>query len=230
MTEALPYINIYDEQNQPRFIACRFINNVVGDQGGALYVYEGNPLFISCTVAGNQAATGNAICSDRSSNQISLINTLLWNPGPSTEIAGYPNTVSFDHALTRDANSGKVLIDGVDQATSDPGLGFDFSLTADSVARNAGMLSLYAPLDLDGEPLADGLKDIGADEFTDSDGDQLPDWIEQLAGGELSSSADYDGDSLSNLKITTHGANPFSNDTDADGLLDGDELYRWHPW
>jgi len=219
-------IYISSEQNQPRFIACRFINNVVGDQGGALYVSRGNPLFISCTIAGNQAATGNAIYSARSSNQISLINTLLWNPGLSAEIAGYPNTVSFDHALTRDANSGKVLIDGVDQATSDPGLSFDFSLTADSVARNAGTLSLYAPLDLDGESLTDGLKDIGADEFTDSDGDQLPDWWELHYFGDLTASAsqDNDQDGLATAEEFHYGTHPNKADSDGDGLKDGDEL------
>ena len=43
-----------------------------------------------------------------------------------------------------------------------PGLAFDYSLLAASVARDAGTLSRYAATDLDGETLADGLKDIGA--------------------------------------------------------------------
>ena len=106
-----------------------------------------------------------------------------------------------------------------------PGLAFDYSLLAASVARDAGTLSRYAATDSDGDGLADGLKDIGADEFTDSDNDGLPDWIESLSGSDLAAGSDDDSDYLTNLEDYNSGANPLSNDTDGDGLLDGDELF-----
>ena len=101
----------------------------------------------------------------------------LWNPGTSTEIGGYTSAIVFDYSLTRDDLTGNVLIDNVNQLTMNPELAFDYLLLAASVARDAGTLSRYAATDSDGDGLADGLKDIGADEFTDSDNDGLPDWI-----------------------------------------------------
>ncbi|MDG2345527.1 MAG: hypothetical protein P8M62_05680, partial [Opitutae bacterium] len=122
--------------------------------------------------------------------------------------------------------TGNVLIDNVNQLTMNPGLAFDYSLLAASVARDAGTLSRYAAIDLDGETLADGLKDIGADEFTDSDNDGLPDWVvNYLAGTGLTTTGDSDNDHLTNLEEFNAGGNPLSSDTDGDGLLDGDEFY-----
>ena len=219
------YLRVLGKQNKPRFIGCRFIDNTVGDQSGAIFIRYGDPMFISCTIAGNTSANGNAIYNSSRHNQIVLVNTLLWNPGTSTEIGGYPSAIVFDHSLTRDDLTGNVLIDNVDQLTMNPGLAFDYSLFAASVARDAGTLSHYATTDLDGETLADGFKDIGADEFTDSDSDGLPDWIESLSGSDLAAGSDDDSDYLTNLEDYNSGANPLSNDTDGDGLLDGDELF-----
>ena len=219
------YLYVSGDQNKPRFIGCRFIDNTVGDRGGAIYVHSGDPMFISCTIAGNLGGNGSGIYNNSSSNDITLVNTLLWNPGSTPEITGYPASVIFDHSLTRDDATGNVLIDGVNQSTANPGLAFDYSLLSTSVARDAGTLSLYAEPDLDGESLTDGFKDIGADEFTDSDSDGLPDWVETLAGTDLTASGDHDSDYLTNLEDFNAGANPLSNDTDGDGLFDGDELY-----
>ena len=199
--------------------------NAVRDQSGAIFVGSGDPMFISCTIAGNTSANGNAIYNSRPSNQVVLVNTLLWNPGTSTEIGGSTFAIVFDHSLTRDDLTGNVLIGSVNQLTMNPGLAFDYSLLAASVARDAGTLSRYAATDLDGETRADGLKDIGADEFTDSDNDGLPDWIESLSGSDLAAGSDDDSDYLTNLEDYNSGANPLSNDTDGDGLLDGDELF-----
>lgn len=219
------YLNVSGNQNTPRFIGCRFINNIVNNLGGAFYIKEGNVAFISCTIADNVGSLGNAIYNSSFDSSIRLVNTLLWNPGSSAEMDGFTFRVVFDHSLTRDDSTGNVLIDEVDQLTSNPGLDFDYSLFASSIARDAGTLSLYAKLDLDNEAVTDGSKDIGIDEFTDADSDGFPDWIEIFAGGNLLVDGDYDNDSLTNLDDFNAGANPLSNDTDSDGLLDGDELY-----
>jgi hypothetical protein len=216
------YISIIGNQIKPRFIGCRFTGNRVADSGGAVYVAHGDPTFISCTITGNVGGNGSALYA-QTGNDITLINTLLWNPGPSGELAGFPSSIIFDHSLTRDDTTGHVLIDGVDWGVSTPGIAWDGSLIANSVARDAGTLSQYADPDMDGEPLTDGLKDIGADEFKDTDSDGLPDWLEAL--GVTDPAADHDGDGLQNLtEYETVFTNPKSNDTDGDSLEDDVEL------
>ena len=68
-------------------------------------------------------------------------------------------------------------------------------------------------------------RDIGADEFTDSDLDGLPDWLEKQANIDLLATEDHDLDLLNNLDDYLNMGNPLQADTDNDGLLDGDELY-----
>jgi len=222
------YLHISGKQNKPRFIGCRFIDNTVGDRGGAIYIGSGDPLFIACTIAGNLGGSGSAIYNSSSSNTITLVNTLLWNPGNSTEIDGQTASVIFDHSLARGVTTGNVLIDGVDQGTDDPGLAYDYSLAAGSIARDRGSLGAYSDYanltDCDGEAVL-ATRDIGADEFIDSDGDGLPDWIELQAGIDLNATDDNDLDLLNNLEDYENMGNPFLDDTDGDGLLDGDEFY-----
>ncbi|MBT64986.1 MAG: hypothetical protein CML13_17440, partial [Puniceicoccaceae bacterium] len=209
--------------DQMRIVGCVIRDNFSGDQGGGVYVSNGRPTFISCTIAGNEANSGGAIYNTSTSNTVTLVNTLLWNPDAPEEIAGQTTSIVWDHSLSRDSTSGNVLIDGVDQLTADPGLGFDYSLVAASPARDVGTTGLYPALDLDGEALTDGLKDIGADEFNDADADGLPDWVEAL--GATDAASDADGDTLNNLdEYETHWTNPNDSDTDSDQLDDGAEL------
>jgi hypothetical protein len=62
----------------------------------------------------------------------------------------------------------------------------------------------------------------------DSDQDGMPDWWEAGYGFDLDSSADAamdsDNDGLSNLEEYTNNTNPLIDDSDSDGLLDGDEV------
>jgi hypothetical protein len=222
------YLSIYGDQNKPRFIGCRFIDNIVGDRGGAIYIGSGDPLFIACTIAGNLGGSGSAIYNSSSSNDITLVNTLLWNPGTSPEIDGAISSIVWDHSLTRGVTTGNVLIDGVDQGTDDPGLAYDYSLAAGSIARDRGSLGAYSDYanlpDCDGEAVL-ATRDIGTDGFIDSDGHGLPDWIELQAGIDLNATDDNDLDLLNNLEDYENMGNPFLDDTDDDGLLDGDELY-----
>jgi hypothetical protein len=209
--------------DQMRIVGCVIRDNFAGDQGGGVYVSNGRPTFVSCTIAGNEAASGGAIYNTSTSNVITLVNTLLWNPDAPEEIAGQTASIVWDHSLSRDTTSGNVMIDGADQLTADPGLGYAYSLVAASPARDEGTNALYPALDLDGEALTDGLKDIGADEFNDTDADGLPDWVEAL--GATDPTADADGDTLNNLdEYETHWTNPNDSDTDNDQLDDGAEL------
>jgi len=73
---------------------------------------------------------------------------------------------------------------------------------------SGGALAAGALLDIDGE-VRDAACDIGSDEFTDSDGDILPDAVETDAGS-------WNGE-------TDTGTDPHNPDSDGDGLPDGEE-------
>lgn len=71
-------------------------------------------------------------------------------------------------------------------------------------------------------------------DYTDSDGDGMPDWWETRSFGTESldvhqndSQKDPDGDGLNNINEYNNGSNPFDPDTDQDGLVDGLEVHRY---
>lgn len=66
-------------------------------------------------------------------------------------------------------------------------------------------------------------------DFTDKDGDGMPDWWESetgLATDRDDSKEDPDSDGLTNLEEYQCNTNPFDPDTDGDGLEDGAELEK----
>jgi hypothetical protein len=88
-----------------------------------------------------------------------------------------------------------------------------------SPAINSG-LPLDFLRDIHNEPRSAN-PDAGADEFTDTDDDGLPDLLDsQGVSGPI---VDSDGDGLSNLQEQAMGTNPSSRDSDKDGVSDGDE-------
>ncbi|MDD3370098.1 MAG: cellulose binding domain-containing protein, partial [Lachnospiraceae bacterium] len=73
----------------------------------------------------------------------------------------------------------------------------------------------------------------------DNDGDNLCDFVEAVIGtdsfnpdtngdGITDDNADMDADGVSNKEEIERYTNPISNDTDEDGLLDGEELYTYY--
>jgi len=64
---------------------------------------------------------------------------------------------------------------------------------------------------------------LGAEEWVDTDADGLPDWIEIM--GITDPAGDNDSDFVTNLEEFNHGLNATGNDSDGDGLSDGNELY-----
>lgn len=93
-------------------------------------------------------------------------------------------------------------------------------------------------LDSDGEGLPDSFEDFfGSDSWViDTDGDGLNDYFEVMmtytnpatadtdGNGVSDSDEDLDGDGLNNLEEYTLGTEPQYNDTDSDGLSDGEEV------
>ena len=80
-------------------------------------------------------------------------------------------------------------------------------------------------------------KEVGSDPYNpDTDGDKLPDGYEALTlgtdstkpdtddNGVLDCDEDFDEDGLTNLQEYEHGTEPYNEDTDGDGLKDGEEI------
>ena len=112
-------------------------------------------------------------------------------------------------------------------ALVDPSAG-DFALTLGSYAMNSGDAAYVLGQDYNGDarPVC-AVPDMGAlenQDARDSDGDGL--CLEQeTAWGTSDSSADSDGDDLSDYEeIFTYGTDALVGDTDGDGVSDGDEV------
>lgn len=222
------YVYQNSQDARPRLIGCRIIENSVIGDGSVVYIANGNPVFVSCTIAGNSSGGGGlALHRANSRSHISLFNTLVWNPDFEREAhISLFGGITFKNSLLRDPSSGKARIDGVKKTSGVfPPLTPDYSVRFGSPARDAGSTAIHhADPDCDGERLEDGLRDIGADELVDSDANGLPDRFETLHGVSAPD-ADDDADGLTNLDEYNFGTNPVLADSDGDGLTDGDERF-----
>jgi hypothetical protein len=105
----------------------------------------------------------------------------------------------------------------------------DFHLLYGSPCIDSGDPAYYdTALDMDGEPRPfGGLVDMGADEFTDIDGDHMADYWEANAFGDLTTSdgtTDGDNDTLEDFDEYMKQTDPYDADTDHDLAQDGWEV------
>lgn len=105
----------------------------------------------------------------------------------------------------------------------------NYHILASSPCIGAGTLTAPSmpTRDFDGETIPASLKaDIGADEFLDTDSDDLADFWEMKWFGNVSTSAgdDPDQDQLTNENEVVAGTDPTDADTDGDSSLDGVEV------
>ena len=115
------------------------------------------------------------------------------------------------------------------------GIGIDYHLRPESPCRDAGDPASATPdfpaTDIDGElRTQDSRYDIGADEFFDSDGDNIADYWEIKWFGDLSpdDTTHGDNDGLNDFQEFQHGTDPTNPDSDNDGVFDGEEIVPWH--
>lgn len=209
----------------PRILGSIITRNSAGTNGGAIHVESGNPILTSVTLYRNYAATEGAAVSLSSGATISIFSSILWNDTNVSELSGETGAVFVKESIIRSDYGNAVLEDSLND---DPEVGFAGHISATSPALDLVTLPAvpvrYSRYDANGEwrDAATDAVDAGADEFKDSDGDGLPDWIE--ASGIQVATVDTDNDGLNNLEDYESGANPLVNDTDGDGLFDKWEL------
>jgi len=230
---------------------CVFKNNDA-QKGGGINVYYGEPMLFNCVMIGNRALNGGGgglmiqgystsgtprlfnctIVDNYSSStayaggiytfgehEMELRNCLIWgNSDP--QIKKVSTSLVISYSCIQD-----VLWSGEGNTTNNPCLtqgNWHLALT-NSSCMNSGTSVDATLIDLDGEP-REGFVDIGADEYVDQDGNELPDWWQELHG-VTNAHADVDDvpDGLTNLQECRQGTNPWLRDTDGDGATDFEE-------
>ncbi len=164
---------------------CLIVNNFValdGNSGGAISNNTGDSTntelnIINSTIAFNQAPIGAGISQftddDESFANMTIQNCILINNGNNYEIEeGSPTVVSNGGNISSDASTIGILDNASDQHEIDDmkfvdAPAFDYHLTAESPAVDAGESANAPPTDLDGNPRI-GEVDAGSYEFDPS--------------------------------------------------------------
>lgn len=199
-----------------RITNCFVHSNSGTSQGGGAKVQSGRVVISHCSIFRNSATSeGNALYVS-STATAHLINSILWNPlGSASKEIHSSGLITSDSSYVGDGSvsgsiPGNPLINP---------LGF---VTKVSPVRYAGSPKSGTRWDIQNESRGN-LPDIGADQFSDTDNDGLPNTLESQ--GITSANADNDLDGLNNLleyEITA--SSPTIADTDGDGLNDGAEM------
>ena len=190
-------------------------NSAVDGSGGAVAChFDAKPNITNCTIVNNVGGSGNnggAIYCTLASFP-TITNSVLWNNGSNQLIRGESDSITISFSNVQGGPSDQWIDDGgninedpefrTDESIDPAYLGIgDYHLTANSPCIDAGSNQAAPEVDIDGEPRPQGnTADMGYDEYTDIDGDQLPDYWENKWFGSLS----HDG----------------TTDSDFDGLLD----------
>jgi hypothetical protein len=195
------------------FINSIFSNNKASWGGGAVVVAGGSLLSITnCSIVNNYSggsfAGGGAIDSWGTSS-LTVTDSIIW--GNTAEWLGQQlyakgeSLISIDYSDVEGGEVG-IILEGTSAITSysnnfdvDPLLDSDLHLTGNSPCRDAGNPVSTLLIDIDGEGRPQGgASDIGADEYLDSDLDDIPDYWELYWFGNLDQDmiTDWDNDGV----------------------------------
>ena len=191
---------------------------------GTVYAYLTDLRIVGSTFYRNQSNWSSTGLYVGISN-VTIESSVFWNDGtlPETTVIG-ASTLTANNSLVRnDEASGTGNLVGI----ASPGLRADGRQLWVSPLRDVGAVNQSAvDIDLEARPALSS--DIGADEWTDVDGDELADAWEIAAAESLSvltsRSQDSDGDGLTNGDEYAALTDPTVSDTDGDGLGDAGEL------
>ncbi|MCX6879883.1 MAG: Ig-like domain-containing protein [Verrucomicrobia bacterium] len=181
---------------------------IVANHGAGVALENASPKVAGCTIADNE---GPGIRCAAGTCAPAVSNTILWG-NTGGQISG--GTASVNACCIQGGFAG-----GSGVITGDP-LFFSgsYHLSGASPCIDAGAAGERRVFDMDGErwfdhpghPDVSSLADIGADEFTDTDGDLLADWEERNGTGTNPTVADTDGDGHSDGFEKANGLDPTS--------------------
>lgn len=187
------------------------------DRGAGISLLAGNVRVVHSTIFATTASVEGHCVSLAEGTRMDILNSIVRGDlGTSAEQMhkAATATLSITNSLVR--SDGDSNPSAVDPMLTPAGW-----LRVTSPAINAGVTTAMIS-DIHNENRV-GAADVGADEFVDTDADGLPDWLEAL--GVSNPTGDNDGDGISNLtEYEIHGTDPQSDDTDGDGIHDGEEL------
>ncbi len=203
-------------------------NHYTGSNAGGIHVTSATSLHIvGCTLLDNTSSSGSAQQIYLTNGTTYLTNTVVYGASSSAHL--------WKHATNATLNGTYSLVKGYTLAgagnlssATDPKLRSDGRPQHDSPLRGAGGATEQSRLDIDLEARPSTSPDIGADQFLDSDTDDLADfWELEFAGGLgtlTGVSQDADSDGLTNAEEFIAWTDPTDADTDDDGAEDGDEV------
>jgi len=233
-----------DANSNPQIINCLIKNNY---GVGMIHCKNSSPAITNCTITANPDGDGlycysnGAICSPTIKNCIFAYNSdtaiAEWGDlaDPSVAFCLFYNNANgdwYDYDTTTTL-TGALAINALPEANDniddDPLLTPNAHLQAASPCIDAGDSSVNSgQLDIDCEPrVVNGLVEIGADEFLDTDSDGLPDWWEQQfysSNTAAEPDGDEDDDGQTNLAEYALGTNPLGPyyvDVDGEDYWDG---------
>ncbi|MBK6686016.1 MAG: hypothetical protein IPG45_16200 [Deltaproteobacteria bacterium] len=199
------------------------------NQGVLTVVSNSRVHFVGCTLLNNTSATGTTHQIHQSTGTFTLLNTVIWGSAPGAMLYTQPTSVvrTTSYSLVKDMTlSGTGNLPG----TTDPLLREDGRVreTSPLLAGGSGTTGSPSGLDIDLETRPAGARSIGADQWIDTDGDQLADaWEVQQTSGLVALTGvaqDSDSDGLGNSEEYRRGTGAVVPDTDGDGALDGAEV------
>ncbi len=208
-------IALNDTRARAMLVNC-VIHGQRSSQAGALYINQGDVALRHVTMYDNLASVGAYYKANAAyvyQGTLRVENSIIWS-----QSGGATSTIYRDDSSATVTTAGSIVCGGeCGGLNADPLLNPLGLLKAGSPAINLGQAAVGTPKDIQGESRV-GLPDAGADEFTDSNNDGVPDNF----GGGLAT-GNPDGDTLNNLAEYNFGSDPLSADTDNDGLEDGAE-------
>ncbi|MDY6904728.1 MAG: choice-of-anchor D domain-containing protein [Thermodesulfobacteriota bacterium] len=198
-------------------VNCVFTGNTAETYGGAIYNDASDIYLINCTLADNMAGTaGGSIYNTGSSPD--LRNVISWGnqPDETVDDSGSATLANYSDIQGGFAGTGNIDSDPLFYNTTLR----DYHLSPGSPCLDSGdnAAIIITTVDFEAEDRQTGVSiDMGADEYTDSDDDDLPDYWEKHYWPDGSwtgdnAGDDNDGDGVTNAGEYQAGLDPTTNE------------------